>query len=356
MNPGISRIFLFVLILLSLVSLLVIFSVAPDRLPQQTAFLLFGFAFFLYLRKQSPGVWQIISVAAYLLTIALLLFTLIFGESIRGSLSWIKLLGTQLQASEIAKPLLIISYAGFITKWKPSNLKNLLINASLALLPISLILLQPDLGTATVHFAIWLTMILVGGITLPFVTLGLLSFVAIIFSLPRFLKDYQITRLTVFLDPTADPLGAGYNVIQSMIAIGSGQILGKGLGRGTQSQLRFLPERHTDFIFASFAEEFGLVGSIALIALFTYVLVILLALSSRVRTLYSRLVLTGVFTYLFFQTFLNIAINLGIAPVTGITLPLISSGGSSIIATFAALGIAWSCSRDLKPSMVLEIR
>jgi rod shape determining protein RodA len=164
---------------------------------------------------------------------------------------------------------------------------------------------------------------------------------ALVVSLPiglRVLKPYQRERLESFINPFADPAGAGYNVIQSMIAVGNGQLLGMGVRQGTQSHLRFLPERHTDFAFASFAEEFGFVGVVILLGSFLYLLNWLLNLSSR-STPFGRLVITGYFWWIFGQLIINIGMNMGIMPVTGITLPLVSYGGSSLLSLLIGMGL-----------------
>jgi len=184
---------------------------------------------------------------------------------------------------------------------------------------------------------------------------SLLLFLALtIYIVPHFLAPYQLERLESFANPGRDPLGAGYNVIQSVIAVGSGGILGKGLGHGTQSHLQFLPERHTDFMFASLAEELGLLGSATTILLESYLIYYLLS-KALVSRPFSRLVLGGVAGYLFFQTAVNLGMNLGIAPVTGVTLPLVSYGGSSVLAVSIALGLASSFAKDKPLPPTLEI-
>lgn len=345
-----------VLILLSLISLLILFSIAPEKLPQQATFFLIGFMLYLYLGSQNTGLYKNTGSVLYVFSIILLMFTLIFGETVRGSTRWIKIFGTQFQTSELIKPFLIVSYAEFLTRWKPTNLINIAKNIGLAVIPIALVFVQPDLGTALIHATTWFAMFFIAGAPyLAIVIGGIIAGIAIKIA-PKFLQEYQIRRLTAFLDPTQDPLGSGYNVIQSTIAIGSGKILGKGLGKGTQSQLRFLPERHTDFIFASLAEEFGLLGAGAVIAMYIYMLSWILSSAAKSNNFQDKIILVGAFTYLFFQGFLNIAMNLGIAPVTGVTLPLVSAGGSSILATYITLGIVLAISKHQKHKASIEIK
>lgn len=163
-----------------------------------------------------------------------------------------------------------------------------------------------------------------------------------------FLHDYQKERITGFLAPELDPLGRGYNLIQSTIAVGSGQLFGRGLGRGTQSRLQFLPEFRTDFIFASIAEELGLLGSLVILLIYLYMLLYCLKIANQTEDKFSYLIIIGVSSMLLFQVFVNIGMNIGILPITGITLPLISYGGSSLIVTFICLGLIASVTKNRK--------
>lgn len=286
----------------------------------------------------------------------MLLTTLVLGTSIRGSTRWIPIGTFQLQPGEFVKPLLVLAFAFFLKMFPPKNIKNIIINTILFAIPTFLIFKQPDLGTALVVSSIWGAQMFVAGIS--FWLIGGIMGIGAIFAeyLPKFLHDYQLKRLETFIDPFRDPLGAGYNVIQSIIAVGSGGILGKGLGHGTQSHLRFLPERHTDFIFASLAEELGIIGSLLVIGCLGSLLYRLLTLATHSPSSSSRLIYIGIFSYLFFQTFINIGMNIGIAPVTGVTLPLISYGGSSVLSTAITLGIAASCARSDRRHTLIEIK
>lgn len=337
-------------------SLVVLTSISPDRVGQQAFMFGLGLIFFLYLARQDSAVYKIFAPIGYVLALFSLIATLILGYSVRGSTRWIPIGSFQLQAGEFVKPLLVLSFAFFLKRFPPNNLKNILINIVLFAIPTILIFKQPDLGTALVISSIWAAQMFVAGISFWIIG-GALGFLGIFAEyLPRFLQDYQLKRLETFIDPFRDPLGAGYNVIQSIIAVGSGGILGKGLGHGTQSHLRFLPERHTDFIFASLAEELGLIGSLLVIFVLGSLLYRILTLATHSPSSSSRLILIGAFSYLFFQTFINIGMNIGIAPVTGVTLPLISYGGSSVLATAITLGIAASCARSDRVHTLLEIK
>ncbi len=344
------------IISLSILGLVVIFSVAPNQFISQLIFVLIGLGLYFYLQRQDTAIFANLGPYFYVFSLILLGATLIFGQNIRGATRWLTLGSFRLQTSEIAKPLLIMSYANFLSRWKPINFKNILLNAILAFIPIFLIFLQPDLGTATIHFFIWLTMLFVAG--LPTVYIFLIGlFLAIgVYLAPHLLHPYQLERLLTFLEPQRDPLGTGYNVIQATITIGSGRLWGRGLGRGTQAKLHFLPERHTDFVFASLAEEFGFLGVVFLFGLFGWLILHLLAICRQALNPTSKLIIIGSFAYLFFQTSLNLAMNLGLAPVTGVTLPLISYGGSSLLATYITLGIAISSLNRLQSKPSLEIK
>ncbi|MBP9670161.1 rod shape-determining protein RodA [Candidatus Woesebacteria bacterium] len=337
-------------------SLVVLTSISPERVGQQAFMFALGLGFFIYLGSQESAVYKTFAPLGYIVSVLMLIATMILGDPVRGSTRWIPIGSFQLQAGEFAKPLLVLAFAYFIKAMPPKTLKNIVINTLLFAIPAFLIFKQPDLGTALVVSSIWVAQMFVGGVS--YYLIGLVSAVALIFAefLPRFLHDYQLKRIETFIDPFSDPLGAGYNVIQSIIAVGSGGFLGKGLGHGTQSHLRFLPERHTDFIFASLAEELGMIGSILVIFCLGGLLHRLLHLGTHTPSSSSRLIYLGTFAYLFFQTFVNIGMNIGIAPVTGVTLPLISYGGSSVLATAITLGIASSCARSDRGKALIEIR
>lgn len=343
-------------ILAAALSLVVLTSISPERVAQQALMFGVGFLIYIYISHQDSAVFKTFAPITYVISILMLLATRVLGTTIRGSTRWIPIGTFQLQAGEFVKPLLVLSFAYFMRLYPPKTFKNILINTILFAIPTLLIFKQPDLGTALVVSCIWASGMFVSGIS--FWLIGGLLGAGTIFGefLPRFLHDYQLKRLETFIDPFRDPLGAGYNVIQSIIAVGSGGIFGKGLGHGTQSHLRFLPERHTDFIFASLAEELGIVGSLLVIFCLGGLLYRLLTLATHSPSSSSRLIYIGIFSYLFFQTFINIGMNIGIAPVTGVTLPLISYGGSSVLATAITLGIAASCSRGDKVHTLIEIK
>ncbi len=356
MNKKIDLWIVTLYLLASALSLTMLFSISPDRLPQQAISLLAGLVIFIYISSQDSHIFTALAKYAYHLSIFLLLITYLLGETIRGATRWLELGGFQLQTSEIVKPLLALFFAWSLTKYPINNLGNLVRHLVLFAIPFLLVYKQPDLGTALVLLAIFLTQVFVSGVSWLLVGTGGLLAIGLARLSPLFLHDYQLKRLESFINPGLDPLGSGYNVIQSVIAVGSGGLLGKGLGHGTQSHLRFLPERHTDFMFASLSEELGLAGSIFCLVILGGLLYRILDHALQVKNKQDRLVLAGIFGSLLFQTAVNIGMNIGLAPVTGVTLPLISYGGSSILGIALALGVVGAVVRRTAPQGSLEIK
>jgi len=342
-------------LLAALTSLTILFSISPDRLITQAVWLIIGFVLYLYLSSQDSAVYSALSQIAFPLSIILLFLTFLVGDGVRGSTRWISFFGFGFQTSEIVKPLLALSFARFLTERKLTPLNTLLLTGTITL-PLLFILKQPDLGTGLVITALVGAQIILAGAPLWLYLVGIVLGYFGLRLAPSLLHDYQLARLESFVDPTKDPLGSGYNVIQSIIAVGSGGLFGKGLGHGTQSHLRFLPERHTDFVFASLVEELGFLGGIFVLAVLGIILYRLCVLMLTAKQREQRLILVGIFAYLLFQSFVNIGMNLGIAPVTGVTLPLISYGGSSILGISLSLGIAGSISNSLHSGKSLEIK
>lgn len=278
----------------------------------------------------------------YGLSAFLLLGILFFGTEINGSKSWLTFGGVSFQPSEMAKVAVILVLARYLSEISGSHMqrRHLFVLASLTLLPMILITLQGDLGTALMYLPILFGVVVVAGLKMRFLA-GILIVSLCVAPLGWFfLKDYQRQRILVTLDPGLDPQGIGYQSRQSQIAIGSGGLFGKGLGQGLQSQLGFVPEIHTDFIFAILAEEIGFVGSILILMLYLLVLMRLILIAEKARDRVGILILTGVASLIFFHVAINVSMTLGIVPPIGIPLPLLSYGGSSTLTTFAALGLA----------------
>lgn len=289
--------------------------------------------------------------ASYLLygiSILLLIGVLIFGHERLGAQRWFQIGSFVLQPSELSKIATILALAHFLfsrNRWSAQK-RSLLIAGGMVALPFLLILKQPDLGSAMVFIAITIAILLVWGVRLRYLAVMLsLAIISAPF-LWHGLKPYQQKRLTVFLNPSVDPLGSGYTAIQSKIAVGSGGLIGKGWLQGTQTQLDFVPEHHTDFIFCVIGEEFGFLGALLLILLYAALIGYAIQIMERTTDRGAQLLAAGISAMLFFQIFINIGMTIGIAPITGITLPLISYGGSSLLATFIAIGFLISIYKE----------
>jgi rod shape determining protein RodA len=326
----------FILFIFSLTS---IWSTANHDFPDQLLFILITLALIGIIYRLDLCLIFSFSHLYYLASIILLIITLVIGGTTRGSTRWVDLGIYSLQTSEIVKPLLAIFFAKFISNHPPKTFSNILIYLLLTALPVGLIFVQPDLGSSLVILTLSLGILFIAGLRYRYLFIGLIMSLIIFIPLFNLLKPYQQVRLTSFLNPYSDPSKTGYNIIQSIIAIGSGKIIGQGVKQGTQSHLKFLPERHTDFIYASFAEEFGIIGSTLLILCFLSILLFLLKLSQRLKENDEIALSLGIFTIFLFQSFINLGMNLGIMPVTGITLPLVSYGGSSLISFGLMLGL-----------------
>lgn len=282
----------------------------------------------------------------YGFAIAILVIVQLFAEPILGAKRWIDLGFFQFQPSEITKLVLIIVLARFFTAnyEKLSHPKYLLLSLAYLLVPVALVMKQPDLGSALVLIVIWFAMVMVSPIRKLYVLMlggiGLAAMPAFIANL----QPFQKARLANFANPTADPLSTGYNAVQSTITVGSGQVFGRGLAAGTQTQLNFLPSlaQRTDFVFAALAEKLGFVGGLLLISLFGVLLMRGLIIASRAQDRFGLFIATGVVSMFGFHFFINIGMNMGIAPVTGIPLPFVSYGGTSLIVAFAAIGLLQS--------------
>jgi rod shape determining protein RodA len=286
--------------------------------------------------RAAPGV--------YLLGLAGLAFVSVLGRSVSGARRWLVLGPMSVQPTELFKICFVLMAVWVITsRWaQPVGTSTLLVTAPIVAVPFALIIKQPDLGTALLLFPVLVVLLLAAGLRLRL--LGALASAGLA-AVPLawlVLKDYQRERILVFLDPFRDPLGSAYNVIQAKIAIGSGQLLGKGVAGATQSRLAFLPERHTDFIFAVFAETWGFVG--CLVLLLGYVLIVLRGfdIAASAREPVGRLVALGATSLLAVQVLINVGMVTGLLPVVGIPLPLMSYGGSSMLASLIGLGLLLS--------------
>ncbi len=289
------------------------------------------------LRKLTP--WL------YLFIVGALLLVYFFGPAVRGSARWIDLGFFRLQPAEFAKLAMVVIMAKFLDQQgeRMKSFRYIILSGIYLAIPFFLILIEPDLGSSIIVFAVWFGMLMFSKINKK--QLGILVVIFLLLSVVAWsvgLQDYQKERVYTFLDPNRDPQGQGYNVLQSIIAVGSGGLWGRGVGRGLQSQLDFLPERQTDFIFASTAEELGLIGSIVVLCLFFVMFWRMIRTCQSARDNFGMYLSLGMFIMLLVQVLINVGMNIGIMPVTGIPLPLLSLGGSSLITTLFSLGIVQS--------------
>ena len=316
-----------------------------------TRFLVF-FSMFLVLSFVRVSFWYRQAYIFYILGILLLLLVIFFGISASGSKRWINLFIMNLQPSELMKIAIIVCFARYYHRIQSSDIqsyKYLLQPIILLLIPCYLVITQPDLGTAILIAGSGLAIIWLAGLNLKyFIYSGLILLVSLPFVI-SILKPYQKSRILTFFNPDRDPLGAGYQIIQSKIAIGSGGLLGKGFLQGTQSYLEFLPEKHTDFIFTLFSEEFGFVGSMVLILLYALLIYRIIRIGFSSRSFFAKLYCYGFASALFLYIFVNIAMVVGLLPIVGAPLPIMSYGGSSMLSIMLGLSIVMSCkiySRD----------
>lgn len=331
------------LLLLS-TSILAIYSSSKELAFQQLIFGIAGFLLFFFISSVNFQIFRPLVRPIYILITILLALVVIIGVESRGATRWIPLGFFNVQPSEFAKPALILFLADYWSKNLPSW-RSILISILYSAIPGVLIFKQPDLGTTLTIMIIWLGILLMTKI--EFKKLLILAIIAItVIPITWFLlQDYQKQRILSFISPLSDPLGQGYNAIQSTIAVGSGELSGRGLGYGTQSRLQFLPEYRTDFIFAAISEEFGFLGSAIILLIYFILIGYCIRVARGSGSQFGFLISVGVALMLLFQTAVNVGMNLGLLPITGITLPLISYGGSSLISTMLCLGFVSSVAR-----------
>jgi len=299
-------------------------------------FFIFSFIDFRFLRSSG------ILITLFLIIISLLVLLFFVASLVHGTRSWFSIGAFSFQPSDPAKLILILILAKYFSRRhiEIADVKHIIISGIYALVIFLLVLFQPDFGSAIIIFLIWLGLVLVSGISKKHLLLVFLTALTVFLVMWSFvLADYQKQRVLTFIDPLADVRGAGYNAYQSTIAVGSGQLLGKGVGYGTQSRLKFLPEYETDFVFAAFAEEWGFVGVLILFVLFGVIIWRILANAWRGATNFEILFGLGL-AILFISHFtVHVGMNIGLLPVTGVTVPFLSYGGSHLLTEFAGLGI-----------------
>ncbi len=336
-----------ILVLISF-SLIIIYSLDLSQdnnflfFKKQLIFILIGILLFFVFSFIDYKIFNIYSYWFYIFALLLLAGVLFFGETIRGTRGWFVFAGLQFQPVEMVKIALIAVLARFFSKkaYEIKKFQFIVLSGILLAPSLFLVLLQPDLGSAIILFVLWFGMLLVSGIKKKhlLILILILAF-AFVFAWFFGFKDYQKARLSTFLNPASDPLGIGYNVIQSTIAVGSGRLLGQGVSSGSQTQLQFLPEAHTDFIFASLSEAFGFLGSSIVLFFYGLFFYRIIRKLDAVRDDFAIFLVLGVLVYFISQIFSNIAMNVSMAPVMGLPLPLLSYGGSSLVVSLIMLGI-----------------
>jgi rod shape determining protein RodA len=340
-----------ILIVLSLTTL---YSISFEYFKTQLFFVIISVVFFVFFSFADYRILKVYSTPIYVFSLIALILVLFLGLETRGSVRWVEFFGFRIQFSEILKPFLAISLSAFLVTRK-NNLKHFL-SVLLLLLPILfLIFLQPDLGNALIYLFVVVLTLIFFGFSYRYFLSGL---VLILIGIPffwNFLHAYQKQRVLTFLNPSSDPLGSSYNAIQSLITVGSGMFMGRGLGQGTQSTLSFLPERHTDFIFATISEQLGFLGNFLILICFAVIFYRIYLIYRDSNSDFCKIFTAITFFIILVQFFFNIGMNIGILPIVGITLPFVSYGGSSLLSNFILLGFLMAVSVSEKESDVLHI-
>ena len=339
-----------IVILIGVISVFAIYSTESGNFSYYTKnhlirFVAF-FSLFLVLSFIRITTWYRKAYFFYLLGLVLLVLVIFFGITASGSKRWLNLYFLNLQPSELMKIAIIVCFARYYHRIQSTDIQNykfLLQPIILLIIPCYLVIKQPDLGTSILIAGSGIAIIWLAGLNIKyFVYSGLLLLVSLPFAI-SILKPYQKSRILTFFNPDRDPLGAGYQIIQSKIAIGSGGFFGKGFLKGTQSYLEFLPEKHTDFIFTLFSEEFGFLGSIILLLLYVLLIYRIISIGFFVRSSFAKLYCFGFASAIFLYVFVNIAMVLGLIPIVGAPLPIMSYGGSSMLSIMLGLSIVMSC-------------
>ncbi len=289
--------------------------------------------------------WHTFGYLFYIIVLGLLIWASLFGITAQGSQRWINLYFINLQPSELMKIAIIICFAKYYHRVQVVNVnrvKNIIIPLFILFVPICLVITQPDLGTSILIALSGIIVLWLAGVNIKYFFYSSLIFIISAPFIISFLKPYQKLRILTFFDPDKDPLGAGYQIIQSKIAVGSGGLTGKGFLKGTQGYLEFLPEKHTDFIFTLFSEEFGFIGSILLLILYAILIYRILKIGSLSRNFFGKFFCYGFGSAIFVYITVNMSMVLGLLPIVGSPLPIMSYGGSSMLATMIGLGIVMS--------------
>ena len=340
---------LFSIIILSIISLVVMYSTDGGEILYHTKShfikLVTFFLLMLVISFFNIKIWHLFSYIFYILTIFLLIWVAFYGVKVSGSQRWMNLYFIVLQPSELMKIAIILCLAKYYHRLKIDNVNSfisIIIVLTIILIPVMLVVSQPDLGTSILIALSGLIILWLGGVRIKYFFYSFFTFLITLPFIISFLKPYQKLRILTFLDPDRDPLGAGYQIIQSKIAIGSGGLEGKGFLKGTQSYLDFLPEKHTDFIFTLFSEEFGFLGSIVLLIIYSIIIIRIIRIGTISRSNFAKLFCFGYAFAIFIYIVVNLSMVLGLVPIVGSPLPIMSYGGSSMLATMIGFGIVLS--------------
>ena len=324
---------------LIVLSVFVLKSIAPVLFPFYFVYIIVGVLAFLVFSNIGFEVTSIFSKHFYVISIFLLILTLIIGKVTRGTVRWIPIGAFTLQAAEVVRPFLLVFFSGYLTQ-KAVDVKSFFSASTLLAIPAILILVQPSFGVTVLTVVGFLGVLISSKFDKKHIFWGLLGFLVLLPTVWLTMAPYQRGRVLTFLDPASDPLGAGYNSLQSTISVGSGKLTGMGLGRGIQTQLSFLPEKQTDFVFAAVAEELGFVGVMLMLSAVFVIFWRLTVYMENAVNPAARAYVSGLFLTLLAQVFVHVGMNLGMLPITGLPFPLVSAGGSSFLATMTGLGIA----------------
>ena len=355
---NLDYILLFSILSLCVISVFVMYSTDGGQILYHTKShfikLLIFFPLMIVISLFNIKFWHTTSYFFYFIIILLLIWVSVYGLTASGSQRWINLYFIVLQPSELMKIGVILCLAKFYHRIKIDDVNsfmNIIVGLTIIVVPIILVLAQPDLGTSILIASSGLIILWLGGVKIKYFFISFLTFLISLPFIISFLKPYQKLRILTFLDPDRDPLGAGYQIIQSKIAIGSGGLSGKGFLKGTQSYLDFLPEKHTDFIFTLFSEEFGFFGSIVLLLIYIIIIIRIIRIGVISRSNFAKLFCFGFAFAIFIYIVVNLSMVLGLLPIVGSPLPIMSYGGSSMLATMIGFGIIFSAKINHKQTI-----
>jgi len=346
---SLDYIMLFTVLILGIISSFAMYSTDGGELRYHSESHIIRFVIFfimmIFISFINIKTWHALGYLFYIIVLGLLIWASLYGITAQGSQRWINLYFINLQPSELMKIAIIVCFAKYYHRIQVAHvnrIRNIIIPILILIVPISLVVSQPDLGTSILIALSGIIVLWLAGVNIKYFFYSSLVFIISAPFVISFLKPYQKLRILTFFDPDKDPLGAGYQIIQSKIAVGSGGLTGKGFLKGTQGYLEFLPEKHTDFIFTLFSEEFGFIGSILLLILYAILIFRILRIGALSRNFFGKFFCFGFGSAIFIYITVNMAMVLGLLPIVGSPLPIMSYGGSSMLATMIGLGIVMS--------------